>query len=87
VFWRGRGAETRARASFAAAAMLSAAFVTMEAADWNGAPDWLAALSGASAFALAIAGNFTPAAAPPRRRRRLHGEEYLHRDRRRQQSA
>src|SRR5262245_61055184 len=60
VFWRARGTDTRARTALAAAALLTAAFVTLELMRWPHAPEWLAALGGAVAFALAIVVNFAP---------------------------
>ena len=86
AFWRRRGADTRARVAFAAAALLSAAFITQEATRWQGAPDWVGALLGAIAFAAAIVGNFAPGITPDGRRL-SYREKYFHRDRRRQQRS
>jgi hypothetical protein len=82
AYWRAHDAPGRARLALAAAALLSAAFITLEAMRWPGAPDWAGALVGAVAFALAIVVNFVPRLEAARRSDR---EKYFHGDRRRQQ--
>jgi hypothetical protein len=84
MFWRARGTDTRARTALAAAALLTAAFVTLELMRWPGAPEWLAALGSAVAFALAIVVNFAPGVTFGGRSYR---EEEFHRQRRSQQRA
>lgn len=86
AFWRTRGADTRTRTALAAAALLSAAYITLELMRWPAAPDWVGALGGAIAFALAIAVNFAPGVTAGARRV-SYGEEKLHGQRRRQQRA
>jgi len=84
VFWRARGSETCTRVALGAGALLTAAFVTLEATRWEDAPQWLGALIGAVAFALAICLNFAPGVVG-HGPRRSYGEEDFHRDRARQQ--
>ncbi len=67
--WRSRRADLEARISLAAAALLLAAFVTMEVSSADGDANWLGAVAGSLAFALAIAINFIPGVV--RRRRQL----------------
>ena len=86
AFWRARGTDTRARTALAAGALLTAAFVTLQLMRWPDAPEWLAALGGAVAFALAIVVNFAPGVTFDGAGR-SHGEEELHRQRRSQQRA
>jgi hypothetical protein len=86
LFWRARGTDTRARTALAAAALLTAAFVTLELMRWPGAPEWLAALGSAVAFALAIVVNFAPGVTFDGAGR-SYREEELHRQRRSQQRA
>ena len=80
------GADTRTRTALAAAALLSAAYITLELMRWPGAPEWVGALGGALGFALAIVANFAPGvtARPPRGSYR---EEKFHGQRRGQQRA
>lgn len=67
AFWRGRGAERRARIAFASAALLTAAWATLELVSFNiDAADWVTATIGACAFALAAGLNFVPGLATPR---------------------
>jgi len=68
VFWRARGSQLRTRIAIAAAAMLSAAAVTMEAL--RTLPDWAGALAGALSIALAIGINFAPGVTSHEPRRR-----------------
>jgi hypothetical protein len=70
VFWRARGSRMRTRFALGACAAMMAAFVTFEVSRADNIPDWLAALSGALAFALAIAINFAPGVALDAARRR-----------------
>jgi hypothetical protein len=86
MFWRGRGTDTRARTALAAGALLAAAFVTLELMGWPGAPEWISALVGAIAFALAIVINFAPGVTQSPRHT-SYGEEKFHRQRRSQQRA
>lgn len=58
VLWRGRGANLRTRLSLGASALLMAAMVTLIALQGD-APDWVGAVVGAVAFALAIGLNFS----------------------------
>jgi hypothetical protein len=60
AFWRERGAHTQTRLALGAAALLMAAFVTVEAVRAEGMPGWAAASVGALLFALAIVVNFAP---------------------------
>jgi hypothetical protein len=63
AFWRGRGAELRARTALGAAALLTAAFVAFETLQAAVLPDWVGGLVGALAFALAAGVNFAPGVA------------------------
>ncbi|MGH6950822.1 MAG: hypothetical protein ACREH4_08110, partial [Vitreimonas sp.] len=87
AFWRGRGEDMRTRTALAAAALLSAAYVTLELMRWPAAAEWVGVLGGAIAFALAIVANFAPGVTAARPRHRSYGEEKLHRQRRGQQRA
>ncbi|GAM99955.1 tolA protein [alpha proteobacterium U9-1i] len=65
AFWRSRAAHTRTRVSFSAAALASAAFVTLEivnARDAIATPgvDWLTVGASSLAFAIALGGSFAP---------------------------
>lgn len=86
VFWRARADHLQTRLVFGAAALLLAAFVTVEAMRAPGLPDWGRAIAGAASFALALGLNFAPGitnteSAPPRR----YLQKNLHRNRRGQQ--
>ncbi len=89
VFWRGRNAHLRTRAALAIAALLSAAFVSVEVLAARGAAapgqaDWTAVVALALSFAMAIAVNFVPgmtSGAGPH----LDFQKYFERNRRRQQ--
>lgn len=65
AFWRERGAHTQTRISLAAAALMMAAFVTVETVRAESVPGWLAASVGALLFALAIVINFAPGVVRP----------------------
>jgi hypothetical protein len=58
--WRRRYAEPQARLCLGAGALLAAAFVAMEAVRADGGADWVGAIVGALAFAMAIGANFAP---------------------------
>ncbi len=60
AFWREHGSHTQTRLALAAAALLMAAFITVETVRAEDVPGWLAALVGALLFALAIVINFAP---------------------------
>jgi hypothetical protein len=67
AYWRKRGTPNRARVSFGAATLLTAAWATLEAV-WfrSGGADWISVAVGASAFAIAAGVNFVPGLAAPR---------------------
>jgi hypothetical protein len=58
--WRARGAERQARLALCAGALLLAAFVAIEAIRADGAANWIGAVVGGLAFAMAIGANFAP---------------------------
>ncbi|MGQ0534104.1 MAG: hypothetical protein ACT4OF_15645 [Caulobacteraceae bacterium] len=58
--WRSRNAEPQARLSLGAGALLSAAFVAVEVVRADGEADWIGAVIGGLAFAMAIGANFAP---------------------------
>jgi hypothetical protein len=58
--WRARGAERQARIALCAGALLLAAFVAVEAIRADGAANWIGAVVGGLAFAMAIGANFAP---------------------------
>lgn len=70
VFWRARGSEVRTHIAMGAGALMMAAFLTMEALQAPGWPDWAGALIGALSFALAIGINFAPGVTHAEARRR-----------------
>jgi hypothetical protein len=58
--WRSRNANAQARLSLGAGALLAAAFVAVEAVRADGEADWIGAVVGGLAFAMAIGANFAP---------------------------
>ncbi|MGD9815963.1 MAG: hypothetical protein AB7Q23_15085 [Hyphomonadaceae bacterium] len=70
VFWRARGSEARTHIAMGAGALMMAAFLTAEAMQAEGWPDWAGALVGALSFALAIGINFAPGVTNADARRR-----------------
>lgn len=60
VFWRARGDDMRTRVAMAAAALTTAAFVTLEMLSVESAPGWVGAVTAAIAFGLALGVNFAP---------------------------
>ncbi|MEJ0060390.1 MAG: DUF2339 domain-containing protein [Terricaulis sp.] len=66
VYWRKQRTPNRARVSFAAAALLSAAALTLAVVWLRTGGDWVTLAIGATAFATAAAVNFVPGLAIPR---------------------
>lgn len=87
AYWRRQGLDMRTRVAFAAAAALTACFITLEAfqmraAEWEAGPDWLSIATAAVSFALAVGLNFAPFVIDHAASPQLDLEEYLKRDRR-----
>lgn len=60
VLWRASGAGLQTRAALGAAALLSAAFIAIEAVRNESAPEWASGLVSALALAAALGVNFAP---------------------------
>lgn len=87
VLWRGRGANLRTRLSLGAGALMLAALVTLlalQAHEPSAEPDWIGAVVGAGAFALAIGLNFANGVTLHTAPRPSYFEENLQGHRRRQ---
>lgn len=88
VLWRGRGANLRTRLSLGAGALMIAAMVTLMALQARDpaapGPDWMGAIVGAAAFALAIGLNFANGVTLHSAPRPSYFEENLQGHRRRQ---
>jgi hypothetical protein len=88
--WRARGVHVRTRVSLASAALLTAAFITLETfgaregAAIPGQPDWILIGATAAAFGLAVAINFAPGVTDETSAR-LRFDKYFQRNRRREQ--
>jgi hypothetical protein len=89
AFWRNRNAHVRTRVALGSAALLSAAFVTLEVVGARtgaapGAIDWVSVAVAVLSFGLALGINFAPGVTSEQTEQ-LDLEKYLKRDRRSEQ--
>lgn len=88
IYWRGRSLDLPTRGAIAAAAFMTAGFITLEVlgarggADRDG-PDWISAAVATGSFLLAAAVNFAPGVIGANPTRGLKLQKNLHRYRRR----